>query len=189
MRTGASEGPRARRPDGVNVACWAPGLGGHGASCCPSPLLATREPELRQWGSMCLEEAYEAVECVKDGDLASLRDELGDVLLQVLFHTRIAAERAVGDGGFTIDDVADALAAKLTGKTSSGRSARNAAPLLAAARHPCLTGWRSGSPRFAGGAAATPRGPGGVPWPLDGPENEPGSGDETFPQAPWATSS
>ena len=60
-----------------------------------------------------LEEAYEAVETVEDGDLASLREELGDVLLQVLFHSRIAAERAAGDGGFTIDDVADTLAAKL----------------------------------------------------------------------------
>jgi XTP/dITP diphosphohydrolase len=60
-----------------------------------------------------LEEAYEAVETVEDGDLPSLREELGDVLLQVLFHARIAAERAAGDGGFTIDDVADTLAAKL----------------------------------------------------------------------------
>jgi len=60
-----------------------------------------------------LEEAYEAVETVEDGDLASLREELGDVLLQVLFHARIAAERAAGDGSFTIDDVADTLAAKL----------------------------------------------------------------------------
>jgi len=60
-----------------------------------------------------LEEAYEAVETVEDSDLASLREELGDVLLQVLFHARIAAERAAGDGCFTIDDVADTLAAKL----------------------------------------------------------------------------
>ena len=60
-----------------------------------------------------LEEAYEAVETVEDSDLASLREELGDVLLQVLFHARIAAERDAGDGGFTIDDVADTLAAKL----------------------------------------------------------------------------
>ena len=60
-----------------------------------------------------LEEAYEAVETVEDGDLASLREELGDVLLQVLFHARIAAERPAGDDGFTIDDVADTLAAKL----------------------------------------------------------------------------
>jgi XTP/dITP diphosphohydrolase len=57
-----------------------------------------------------LEEAYEAVETVETGDLAALRGELGDVLLQVLFHARIAAERP---DGFTVDDVADALAAKL----------------------------------------------------------------------------
>jgi XTP/dITP diphosphohydrolase len=61
-----------------------------------------------------LEEAYEAIETVEAGDLASLREELGDVLLQVLFHARIGAERPAGDGGFTIDDVADTLAAKLT---------------------------------------------------------------------------
>ena len=57
-----------------------------------------------------LEEAYEAVETIETGDLAALRGELGDVLLQVLFHARIAAERP---DGFTVDDVADALAAKL----------------------------------------------------------------------------
>jgi XTP/dITP diphosphohydrolase len=61
-----------------------------------------------------LEEAYEAIETVEAGDLASLREELGDVLLQVLFHARIAAEQPAGDGGFTIDDVADTLAVKLT---------------------------------------------------------------------------
>jgi XTP/dITP diphosphohydrolase len=61
-----------------------------------------------------LEEAYEAIETVEAGDLASLREELGDVLLQVLFHARIAAERPAGEGGFTVDDVADTLAAKLT---------------------------------------------------------------------------
>jgi XTP/dITP diphosphohydrolase len=60
-----------------------------------------------------LEEAYEAADTMETGDLAALRDELGDVLLQVLFHSRVAAERAAGDGGFTIDDVADALVAKL----------------------------------------------------------------------------
>jgi XTP/dITP diphosphohydrolase len=60
-----------------------------------------------------LEEAYETVDTVENGDLAALRGELGDVLLQVLFHARIAAERPAADGGFTVDDVADALAAKL----------------------------------------------------------------------------
>jgi XTP/dITP diphosphohydrolase len=60
-----------------------------------------------------LEEAYEAVETVESGDLAALREELGDVLFQAVFHARIAAERAPGEGGFTIDDVADVLVAKL----------------------------------------------------------------------------
>jgi MazG family protein len=60
-----------------------------------------------------LEEAYETVETVESGDLAALREELGDVLLQVAFHARIAAERGPDDGGFTIDDVADTLVAKL----------------------------------------------------------------------------
>jgi XTP/dITP diphosphohydrolase len=59
-----------------------------------------------------LEEAYEAVETVEAGDLASLREELGDVLLQVMFHARIAAERTDGTG-FTVDDVADAIVTKL----------------------------------------------------------------------------
>jgi XTP/dITP diphosphohydrolase len=60
-----------------------------------------------------LEEAYETVETVESGDIAALREELGDVLLQVAFHARIAAERSPGEGGFTIDEVADVLVAKL----------------------------------------------------------------------------
>ncbi len=59
-----------------------------------------------------LEETYEALEALERRDLAALRDELGDVLLQVLFHARIAAERTDGTG-FTIDDVAAGIAAKL----------------------------------------------------------------------------
>ena len=60
-----------------------------------------------------LEESYEAVETMEENDLGLLREEIGDVLLQVLFHARIAAERDLADSGFTIDDVADTLAAKL----------------------------------------------------------------------------
>ena len=54
-----------------------------------------------------LEETYETLEAIERRDLAELRGELGDVLLQVLFHARIAAERTDGTG-FTIDDVARA---------------------------------------------------------------------------------
>lgn len=59
-----------------------------------------------------VEETYETLETIEAGDLASLRGELGDVLLQVLFHARIAAERTDGTG-FTIDDVAAGIADKL----------------------------------------------------------------------------
>jgi XTP/dITP diphosphohydrolase len=59
-----------------------------------------------------LEETYETLESIERHDLAELRGELGDVLLQVLFHARIAAERTDGTG-FTIDDVAKGIADKL----------------------------------------------------------------------------
>ena len=57
-----------------------------------------------------LEEAYEAYQALEDGDSDALRDELGDVLLQVLFHARVAAE---DPDGWDIDDVASGLVAKL----------------------------------------------------------------------------
>ncbi len=60
-----------------------------------------------------LEEAYEAAETIETGDLAALREEIGDVMFQAFFHARIAAERPVSEDGFTIDEVADTLAAKL----------------------------------------------------------------------------
>ena len=59
-----------------------------------------------------LEECYEALEALEGGEPAALRDELGDVLLQVVFHARVAAERTDGTG-FTIDDVASGIVEKL----------------------------------------------------------------------------
>jgi MazG family protein len=59
-----------------------------------------------------LEESYEAVEALESGDQRAVREELGDVLMQPVFHARIAAEREDGTG-YTIDDVADGIAAKL----------------------------------------------------------------------------
>ena len=56
-----------------------------------------------------IEEAYETVEAIEDEDAGALREELGDVLLQVVFHARIAAETQ--DWG--IDEVADGIIAKL----------------------------------------------------------------------------
>ncbi|HEX6521445.1 MAG TPA: MazG family protein [Streptosporangiaceae bacterium] len=60
-----------------------------------------------------LEEAYEAAEAIEMSDFSAMREELGDVLFQAVFHARVASERSASDGGFTIDDVADALVAKL----------------------------------------------------------------------------
>ena len=58
-----------------------------------------------------LEEAYETVEALESGDRAHLREELGDLLLQVMFHARIAEEHA--DDPFSVDDVAAGIVAKL----------------------------------------------------------------------------
>jgi XTP/dITP diphosphohydrolase len=58
-----------------------------------------------------LEEAYEAVEAVEIGDRGHLREELGDLLLQIAFHSRIAEEHP--DDPWSIDDVAGDIAAKL----------------------------------------------------------------------------
>ena len=55
-----------------------------------------------------VEEAYEAYQALEDGDLTDLREALGDVLLQVVFHARIS-----GETGWDIDDVAGDLVDKL----------------------------------------------------------------------------
>ncbi|MFJ8044436.1 MazG family protein [Kitasatospora sp. NPDC096147] len=58
-----------------------------------------------------VEEAFELVEAIEDGDRVTLREELGDVLLQVLFHSRIAEEHP--EDPFTVDDVAGDIVEKL----------------------------------------------------------------------------
>lgn len=56
-----------------------------------------------------LEEAYEAAEAIDSGDVDALKEELGDVLLQVCFHASIEEDA----GRFTLDDVADGVCKKL----------------------------------------------------------------------------
>ena len=56
-----------------------------------------------------LEEAHEVLEAIDAGDLAHLREELGDLLLQVFFHAAIAEEA----GEFTLDDVARGIGEKM----------------------------------------------------------------------------
>ncbi|MET8679153.1 nucleoside triphosphate pyrophosphohydrolase [Streptomyces sp. NPDC004647] len=58
-----------------------------------------------------IEEAYELVEAIEAGDREELREELGDVLLQVVFHARIAEEDT--EEPFSIDDVAGTIVEKL----------------------------------------------------------------------------
>ncbi|MEU5917298.1 nucleoside triphosphate pyrophosphohydrolase [Streptomyces sp. NPDC047141] len=58
-----------------------------------------------------IEEAYELVEAIEEGDRRELREELGDVLLQVVFHARIAEEDP--EEPFSVDDVAGTLVEKL----------------------------------------------------------------------------
>lgn len=58
-----------------------------------------------------LEETYELIEAIEEGTRADLREELGDVLLQVVFHARVATEHP--DDPFDIDDVAHTVADKL----------------------------------------------------------------------------
>ena len=68
-----------------------------------------REQNHQSLRSNMIEEAYEAVEAIVDDDMEHLREELGDVLLQVVFHAQMEAE----EGRFTFDDVADGICQKL----------------------------------------------------------------------------
>lgn len=104
-----------------------------------------------------LEETYELFDAMRSGDANELRNELGDVLLQVLFHARIAEDAP--QHAFSIDDVADALVRKLVNRapavlageqvssTSSWRNGRSANRW----RRPASPRWttcRPGSPRW-----------------------------------------
>lgn len=56
-----------------------------------------------------IEEAYEVADAIDRGDMDDLREELGDLLLQVVFHAQMASEQ----GAFGFDDVADAISEKM----------------------------------------------------------------------------
>ncbi|MEF3365524.1 nucleoside triphosphate pyrophosphohydrolase [Methylocystis sp. 9N] len=74
-------------------------------SGCPWDL----EQDFRSIAPYTIEEAYEVAEAVERGDLDELKDELGDLLLQVVFHARMAQET----DAFAFADVVDAICAKL----------------------------------------------------------------------------
>ena len=62
-----------------------------------------------------IEETYEVCEAIDDEDTEHLKEELGDVLLQVVFHAQMEKEKGV----FDMDDVADGICKKLIFRISS----------------------------------------------------------------------
>ena len=82
-------------------------------------MAALRDPETgcpwdvqQDFGSIApytVEEAYEVADAIDRGDLLDLKDELGDLLLQVVFHARMAQEQ----GAFRFDDVVEAITTKM----------------------------------------------------------------------------
>jgi XTP/dITP diphosphohydrolase len=100
---GAPEPPGARLLDVVAVMDWLRSPGG-----CPWDAEQTHA-SLRGY---LLEEAHEAYDAIVDDDPVAMREELGDVLLQVAFHARVAAE-ADRSRRFDVDDVAGDLVDKL----------------------------------------------------------------------------
>src|SRR5437016_2460673 len=68
-----------------------------------------REQDFATIAPYTIEEAYEVADAIERGDMMALKDELGDVLLQVVFHARMAEEA----GLFAFDDVAEAIADKM----------------------------------------------------------------------------
>ncbi len=73
---------------------------------CPWDL----EQDFRSIAPYTLEEAYEVADAIERGDLQDLRDELGDLLLQVVFHARLASEQ----GAFDFHDVVAGICDKMT---------------------------------------------------------------------------
>jgi len=134
----ADDGPAADLPAGAGTVVWLPEPGAdpavpprarllRGSADLPGAhlldLVATMDRLRRNcpWDARqthetlapyLLEEPYEALDALESGDQEAFREELGDVLLQVVFHARVAAEREDGTG-YTIDDVADGIVAKL----------------------------------------------------------------------------
>src|SRR5476651_643116 len=60
-------------------------------------------------GPYTLEEAYEVADAIERGDLADLREELGDLLLQVVFHARMAEEQGAFDFGGVVEAITEKL--------------------------------------------------------------------------------
>jgi len=77
----------------------------HPEAGCPWDM----EQDFKSIAPYTIEEAYEVADAIARGDMDSLKDELGDLLLQVIYHARMAEE----DGLFAFADVANAISAKM----------------------------------------------------------------------------
>src|SRR6185312_11060930 len=104
MTTGGramSKDARKSLPDllAVMAALRTPGTG------CPWDL----EQNFRTIAPYTIEEAYEVADAIEKGDRGALKEELGDLLLQVVYHARMAEE----EGAFAFADVVDAISAKM----------------------------------------------------------------------------
>ncbi|NKB46067.1 MAG: nucleoside triphosphate pyrophosphohydrolase [Alphaproteobacteria bacterium] len=77
----------------------------HAETGCPWDI----EQDFKSIAPYTIEEAYEVADAISRNDMASLKDELGDLLLQVVYHARLAEE----DSQFNFADVADAISAKM----------------------------------------------------------------------------
>jgi ATP diphosphatase len=83
----------------IMAALRTPGTG------CPWDL----EQDFASIAPYTIEEAYEVAEAIARGDLVDLKDELGDLLLQVVYHAQMAQE----EGAFAFPDVVEAVTAKM----------------------------------------------------------------------------
>ena len=81
-----------------------------GENGCPWDKIQTHE-SLRE---AMLEEAYEAADAIDKKDMKNLCEELGDVLMQIVFHAEIEREK----GGFTLEDVYDGISKKMISRHS-----------------------------------------------------------------------
>ncbi len=106
---------------GLMAALRTPGSG------CPWDL----EQNFRSIAPYTVEEAYEVADAIERGDLGALKDELGDLLFQTVFHARMAEEA----GAFGFEDVANAITEKMRRRhphVFGGAEARNSGEQTAA---------------------------------------------------------
>jgi MazG family protein len=109
-----------------------------------------REQTFQSLVPYTIEEAYEVAAAVEDGDVAQLRDELGDLLLQVVFHAQIASEA----GHFGFDEVAAAISAKLVRRHPHIFTPAGAVPGTAAEQLSVWEDIKAGERRAAGKGAS-----------------------------------